>query len=65
MDNPKSDTVSLKLNTYIKQEICASRAPELILKNMCAISSEDKSCIHTLFFFVVVVVVVFLSRYTF
>ena len=39
MDNSKSDTVSLELNTYTKQEICASRAPELILNNICAISS--------------------------
>ena len=31
MDNFKSDTVSLELNTYTKQEIWASRAPELIL----------------------------------
>ena len=38
MDNSKSDTVSLELNTYTKQEICASRAPELILNNICAIS---------------------------
>ena len=39
MDNSKSDTVSLALNTNTKQEICAFRAPELISKNMCAISS--------------------------
>ena len=39
MDNSKSDTVSLELNTYTKQEICVSRASGLILKNMCAISS--------------------------
>ena len=39
MDKSKSDAVSLELNTYTKQEICASRVPELILKNMCAISS--------------------------
>ena len=39
MDDSKSDTVSLELKTYTKQEIFASRAPELILKNMCAISS--------------------------
>ena len=38
MDNSKSDTVSLELNTYTKQEICPSRTSELILKNMCAIS---------------------------
>ena len=39
IDNTKSDTVSLELNIYTKQDICASRAPELILKNMCAITS--------------------------
>ena len=39
MDNSEIDTVSLHLNTYTKQEICASRVPELILENMCAISS--------------------------
>ena len=39
MDNSKIDTVSLQLDTYTKQEICASRIPELILENMCAISS--------------------------
>ena len=39
MDDSKSDTISLELNTYAKQEIFASREPELILKNMCAISS--------------------------
>ena len=39
MDNSKSDTASLALNTYTKQEICESRAPQLILKNVCAISS--------------------------
>ena len=38
MDNSKIDTIRLELNTYTKEEICASRAPELILKNMCAIS---------------------------
>ena len=38
MDNSKIDTISLELNTYTKEEICASRAPELILKDMCAIS---------------------------
>ena len=32
MNNSKSDTVNLELNTNTKQEICASRAPELILK---------------------------------
>ena len=32
IDNTKSDTVSLELNIYTKQDICASRAPELILK---------------------------------
>ena len=32
MDNSKSDTVNLELNTNTKQEICASRAPEVILK---------------------------------
>ena len=32
MDNSEIDTVSLELNTYTKQAICASRAPELILK---------------------------------
>ena len=37
MDNSKSE--SLELNFYTKQGICASRAPELILKNMGAISS--------------------------
>ena len=39
MGNSKSDTVGLELNTYTKQKICASRAPELILKNMCTISN--------------------------
>ena len=39
MDNSKIDTVSLQLDTYTKQEICASKIPELILENMCAISS--------------------------
>ena len=39
MDNFKSDTVSRELNTYTKQEICASTAPELILKIICAIST--------------------------
>ena len=39
MDNSKSDTVSLELNFYTKQGICTSRAPELILKNMGAMSS--------------------------
>ena len=39
MDSSKSDTVSLEFNTYTKLENWASRAPELVLKNMCAISS--------------------------
>ena len=39
MDNAKSDTVGLELNTYTKLKICASRVPELILKNMYTISS--------------------------
>ena len=39
MDNSKSDTVSLELNTYTKEEICVSRAPELILKKLRAINS--------------------------
>ena len=39
MDNSKSDTVSLELNTYTKLENWTSRGPELVLKNMCAISS--------------------------
>ena len=39
MDNSKSDTVSLEMNTYTKQEVFTSRAPELILKNIRTISS--------------------------
>ena len=39
MDNSKSDTVGLELDSYTKQKICASRAPELVLKNMCTVSS--------------------------
>ena len=39
MDNSKSDTVALELNTCTKQNICAFRAPGLILKNICTISS--------------------------
>ena len=35
----KSDAVGLELNTFTKQKICASRMPQLILKNMCTISS--------------------------
>ena len=64
MDDSKSDTGSQELNTYAKQDNCASRAPEVILKHMRAISSYNKPCKHFFFFFFAVAVV-FLNRYTF
>ena len=46
----QSDTVGLELNTFTKQNICASRMPQLILKKICAQSVAKTSSFCPKFF---------------